>query len=202
MVCGAVRVCDGQREEVDLLLPRDGHLVLRELLQREARELVGVERLRLQPQREARGRPRIARRIARELRGNRKVFACFASANIAYTFEIPNGACEREGRPWDQTWALRVGHVGVGCGVGSGVGSGKWEWPLACSLKRSLRRKREMLNTVSGVSAVNGSSVYLRARGDAGNERDGVPCVHASSQRPGGDGRRCTCGRSCTQSTW
>ena len=161
MVCGAVRVCDGQREEVDLLLPRDGHLVLRELLQREARELVGVERLRLQPQREARGRPRIARRIARELRGNRKVFACFASANIAYTFEIPNGACEREGRPWDQTWALRVGHVGVGCGVGSGVGSGKWEWPLACSLKRSLRRKREMLNTVSGVSAVNGSSVYL-----------------------------------------
>ena len=123
MVCGAVRVCDGQREEVDLLLPRDGHLVLRELLQREARELVRVERLRLQPQREeARGRPRIARRIARELRGNRKVFACFASANIAYTFDIPNGAC---------------------------------------SLKRSLRRKREMLNTVSGVSAVNGSSVYL-----------------------------------------
>ena len=162
-MCGAVRVCDGQREEVDLLLPRDGHLVLRELLQREARELVGVERLRLQPQRERRGRQRMARRIARELRGNRKVFACFASANIAYTFEIPNGAC---------------------------------------SLKRSLRRKREMLNTVSGVSAVNGSSVYLRARGDAGNERDGVPCVHASSQRPGGDGRRCTCGRSCTQSTW
>ena len=47
MVCGAVRVCDGEGEEVDLLLPRDGHLVLRELLQREARELVGVERLRL-----------------------------------------------------------------------------------------------------------------------------------------------------------
>ena len=114
---------DGEREEVDLLLPRDGHLVLRELLQREARELVRVERLRLQPRREeARGRPRIARRIARELRGNRAVFACFASANIAYTFDIPNGAC---------------------------------------SLKRSLRRKRLMLNTVSGVSAVNGSSVYL-----------------------------------------
>ena len=51
-----------------------------------------------------------------------RVFACFASANIAYTFDIPNGAC---------------------------------------SLKRSLRRKRLMLNTVSGVSAVNGSSVYL-----------------------------------------
>ena len=38
-----------------------------------------------------------------------------------------------------------------------------------------------MLNTVSGVSAVNGSSVYLHARGDAGNERDGVPCVHPTS---------------------
>ena len=150
MVCGAVRVCDGEREEVDLLLPRDGHLVLRELLQREARELVGVERLRLQPQREGRGRPRLARRIARELRGNCAVVACFASANIAYTFDIPNGAC---------------------------------------SLKRSLRRKRLMLNTVSGVSAVNGSSVYLRARGDAGDERDGVDCVHPSTTAPRWDGR-------------
>ena len=71
MVCGAVRVCDGQGEEVDLLLPRDGHLVLRELLQREARELVRVERLRLQPPREARGRQRLARQELRaELRGN------------------------------------------------------------------------------------------------------------------------------------
>ena len=43
-----------------------------------------------------------------------------------------------------------------------------------------------MLNTVSGVSAVNGSSVYLRARGDAANERDGVLSVHVSSRRPGG----------------
>ena len=92
-----------------------------------------------------------------------RVFACFASANIAYTFEIPNGAC---------------------------------------SLKRSLRRKRLMLNTVSGVSAVNGSSVYLRARGDAANERDGVPCVHPTSTAPRWEGgRRCTCGPSCMQST-
>ena len=142
-MCGAVRVCDGEGEEVDLLLPRDGHLVLRELLQREARELVRVERLRLQPQREGRPvREGIAPGIARELRGNRVVFACFASANIAYTFDIPNGAC---------------------------------------SLKRSLRRKRLMLNTVSGVSAVNGSSVYLRARGDAANERDGVRASHLHS---------------------
>ena len=89
----------------------------------------------------------IARRIARELRGNCAVFACFASANIAYTFEIPNGAC---------------------------------------SLKRSLRRKRLMLNTVSGVSAVNGSSVYLRAQGDAANERWGyVGCIPAHSAQVG-----------------
>ena len=46
-----------------------------------------------------------------------------------------------------------------------------------------------MLNTVSGVSAVNGSSVYLRARGDAANERDGVPCVHPSTTAPRWDGR-------------
>ena len=59
-----------------------------------------------------------------------------------------------------------------------------------------------MLNTVSGVSAVNGSSVYLRARGDAANERDGVPCVHpTSTAAPRWDGRRCTCGPSCMQST-
>ena len=73
------------------------------------------------------------------------VFACFASANIAYTFEIPNGAWW--GRKWGQKWGR----------VWGGVGG----WPRACSLKRSLRRKRLMLNTVSGVSAVNGSSVYL-----------------------------------------
>ena len=76
-----------------------------------------------------------------------RVFACLASANIAYTFDIPNGAC---------------------------------------SLKRSLRRKREMLNTVSGVSAVNGSSVYLHARvGMRGMSETSHACIPPHSARVG-----------------